>query len=425
MKKIQILTLIAIIALVFSCKKEDEIIGYRFTYDDFSSFLGSTSLRTFLFLFNENGELLQDKEATNNQMIELVAEKDGKYNVGVFQERGNSSFDNKNGFNYDLVHQVPNGKKWDFNSNDYILRGNAYYINTNITIENLPNFDSLYIRQSFSGLDKVQPIYDATKKELIHSSFWAFVDYAYLCVREHKDSSFRYELVKRSTTTAGSVTNFKFDYAKLRKAKTINFKPKDNMQIRNIVALTDKGYFNLYHYEYYLSSASNEINLILPEEKIISYYVEALFSDKGNNVIFYDKVNELNSLILPESSKVDVYPQTNGTNIYKITGKKPVMVENFSSKINSNSRVGVTEILPYENDNSINRPIISIPKVALDNFKELVKLDDSYNYLQLHSFKDKTIDYQTFIEKLFDENLTYGKFNTWAYDVGWIMNIYY
>jgi hypothetical protein len=421
MKKLQILTLIAVIALVFSCKEEDEIIGYTFTYENFSRFLGSTPVRSFLFLFNENGEQLQDREATNSQTTTLTAEKDGKYNVGVFQEGTFQFFDSKKSFSYNLVHQIPSGRQWGLLSKEYSLRNSESNLSTNITIENLPNFDSLYTKPRFFGSNPSQPIYDATKKQLTHTTLLAFLDYAYICIREHKDSSFRYELIKSSTNGVSTISNFKFDYAKLRKAKVIEIKPKNEIIINQIIASTDKGYFLLYDESFYWTASTNT-SIIMPEEKINSYYVQASTNSNNNSITFYTKIDDLNDLTLPALSKIDVYPQTNGTNLYKIAGEKPTLIENFLSKINSNSRLEITEYLPYENDNSINRPIASIPKIALDNFKDLKNLEDSYSYLTLHSFKDKTIDYQTFLNKLFEKSSTYEKFNTWAYDVGWIIN---
>lgn len=414
MKKNQIFTLLSLVLFTFSCDEDVNSIdsGFKFTFDNpnVEKIDAPHPIQSFLFLFDKDENFLEYKETTFDNTKELSASKAGKYSVGLFRNN-----------RYTFIHEIPNKEKLNLNPyyrNSFLSQN--IIVPSELIIENLDSYESLLFDKTPTKSPVNLPAYNAQTKELSYYYGFNYLDMVYICVREHKDSSFRYALLKTPPLSdSNKVSKIYLDYTKMKKAKVVTFKPKyeEYLYFQNLVAKTDDGYFNIYDNMNYWDWDSKTLKLVLPEEKINSFYVDAVFS-ATNSYVFYDKLDNMDNLKVPVTTSIE----PNGVNTYKIIGEKPVMLRRITWKENFNfSNPIIDEFLPYIDDNTINLPVPKIP-LLLEKATEINNLSISSKVINLYFSKDK--NYSTMITKMHKQQNVRMKFDTWLYDNSFTLYYY-
>jgi hypothetical protein len=390
---------------LFSCKKETSDEGFSFTLNLEHQGKGiNFESKSFLFLIDENGTVVKEAEVLKDVKETTLTAKSGiNYSVALFSPL--LKVKNKKIYGYKFFHNVPNGAKWDLAYTSGVLEGNRKTIITNCIFKNVPSYDSLIIEHSFYNA-----VYNSLQKEVKCESNLSYYDLSYVLLREHKDSSFKYAFYDRANLQSNT-KSISFDYNKMKKTSPIALKIKKNASLRWISAELPNGQFPLYEPSNWPTDSI--LTLFLPQEPIINYNVIGFGASTNYTIRWHCQLTDLSQFGRPN---IEI---TKNANSYAISSPCTLVCHQYVTK-NDNFQVNYEEWIPYDNK-FYPTATPQLPKSVVKYVSGLNSLPLSNEFIRTFSFKDKSIDYNTYMNKLLVSNyFDKEKFDDWIYKAGLI-----
>jgi hypothetical protein len=366
--------------------------------------------KSFLFLLDEKGKVVSEAELLKGVNQTTLTAKSGiNYSVALFSPA--LEILNRKIYSYKVFNNVPNGAKWDLTYTYGFIEGKDL-IKTNCIIENVLNYDSLIISGNYrtSTFNKVE-------NKVENESELYYYDLCYAMLREHKDSIYRYAFFDK--------TNFKpntniviLDYNKMKKAYKKQLNITKGSWIMNVLAESNKGFFNLYAPLNYFKADSN-LNLFLPQETISNYYVIGISSNNNSVVRWFDKLADLNQFKKPDID-IETIMNSDKSKQYSMPKSAKVVCHHYTTK-NDKFQINYEEWSSFDKNKTYKTAIPPLPKTIVNYISDLKSLEIYNEFIETYSFNDKSIDYNIYMNKLLVSNYLYKKeLDTWQYKVGMV-----